>query len=235
MTFLKFVAAWLLTASICIAQVEVKSGTYYQVDGLGKVTQVGDLTLVAAPPTITVKPVGIIRVETEAANIEVSISDSSRVPFDAAKLDDKTWVINKPGRWWIDVTAIDFEKNIYGRKQAVIDVGEAPEPGPGPTPPPSPTGPFDGLASKVRVHATYLPAEHRAKIASVCTTAAAQMRSFHFKQSSQATAYIKQNWPQCVNEHCSAIWSLLIEDSAARNLGWQEIQAYYTEVAKGVQ
>jgi len=133
----KFATAWLLIASACFGQVEVKSGTYYQLDGLGKITQVGNLTLVAAPPTITVKPVGVIRVETEAANIEVAISDSARVPFEATKLDNKTWIINKPGRWWVDVTAIDFEKNIYGRKSAVIDVGEAPGPGPNP-PPPSP-------------------------------------------------------------------------------------------------
>ncbi len=136
----KIVAAWLIIASACFAQVEVKSGTYYQLDGLGKVTQIGDLTLVAAPPVITVKPVGVVRVETEAANIEVSISDSARVPFEAVKLDDKTWIINKPGRWWIDVTAIDFEKNIYGRKAAVIDVGESP--GPGPNPPPVPPSPI---------------------------------------------------------------------------------------------
>lgn len=134
----KFVVAWVLIASACFAQVEVKSGTYYQVNGLGKVTQVGDLTLVTAPPTITVLPVGVVRVETEASNVEVSISDSSRVPFEAAKLDDKTWVINKPGRWWVEVVAIDFAKNIYGRKQVVVDVGGTPPPGPGPTPPPSP-------------------------------------------------------------------------------------------------
>lgn len=126
--------------SACLAQVEVKSGTYYQLDGLGKITQVGDLTLVAAPPSIVIKPVGIIRVETEAANVEVSISDSQRTPYEAKQLDSKTWVINTPGRWWIDVTAIDFTKNIYGRKQSVVVVGGSgpgPEPpGPGPTPPP---------------------------------------------------------------------------------------------------
>lgn len=131
----KIASAWLLIASACFAQVDVKSGTYYQVDGLGKVTQVGDLTLVAALPTIVVRPVGVVRVETEAANVEVSISDAARVPYDATKLDAKTWIINTPGRWWIDVTAIDFEKNIYGRKTAVVDVGESPGPGPGPAPP----------------------------------------------------------------------------------------------------
>jgi hypothetical protein len=136
-------AAWLFLSSVALAQLEVKSGTYYQLDGLGKITQVGDLTLVAAPPSIVVKPVGIIRVETEAANVEVSISDSQRTPYEATQLDSKTWVINTPGRWWIDVTAIDFAKNIYGRKQSVVVVGGSgpgPEPpGPGPTPdPPSP-------------------------------------------------------------------------------------------------
>lgn len=134
----KFATVWLFLVSSCLGQVEVKSGTYYQIDGLGKVTQVGELTLVPAMPQITVKPVGVVRVETEAANIEVAISDAARVPYEAAKLDAKTWIINKPGRWWVDVTAIDFEKNIYGRKSAVVDVGEAPGPGPGPNPPPSP-------------------------------------------------------------------------------------------------
>lgn len=229
----KFATVWLFLASACFAQVEVKSGTYYQIDGLGKVTQVGELTLVPAMPQITIKPVGVVRVETEAANIEVAISDAARVPYEATKLDDKTWLINKPGRWWVEVVAIDFAKNIYGRKTAVVDVGEAP--GPGPNPPPNPNGPFDGLASRVRVHAAYLPAMDKSKIASICNSAADQMRSFQFKQVEQAKAYIKANWPACTSEHCAAIWSLLLADSATRNLGWQEIQAYYREVAKGVQ
>lgn len=134
--------AWLFLVSAAFAQVEVKTAAYYELTGLGALTTIGDRTLSTNIPNPTAKAVGIIRVDTKAANVEVSVSDQSRIPFAAEQLTDKIWIIDKPGRWWIDVTAIDFDKNIYGRKQAVLDVGgDTPGPGPDPGPGPTPPGP----------------------------------------------------------------------------------------------
>jgi len=59
------------------------------------------------------------------------------------------------------------------------------------------------------------------------------MRTFEFKQIVQASEYIRKNWPPCTDEHCKALWELVLEDSKPRLLSWQEAQEYYTEIAKG--
>lgn len=260
--FPKFAIAWLLIATACLAQVEVKSGTYYQLDGLGKVTQVGSLTLVASPPSITVKPVGIIRVETEAANIEVSISDESRVPFEATKLDTNTWIINKPGRWWIDVTAIDFEKNIYGRKQAVIDVGKAPDPGPspGPNPPPTPPSPItnDYGVGKPAYENAPRDGTTAKKMASIYRQAGDFLfgiPSLKFVESSNSQhagdpnrsvmAWIKQQYDlvQCPDVETCKLWAVwksklseaMIESQRRRAFTRQDWYSAFREIANAVE
>jgi len=252
----KVTAIWLLFASVCFAQVEVKSGTYYQIDGLGKVTQVGELTLVPAMPQITVKPVGVVRVETEAANIEVAVSDAARVPYEPTQLDAKTWIINKPGRWWVEVVAIDFAKNIYGRKTAVVDVGESPGPGPGPNPPPSPV-PNEYGVGKVAYENAPRDVASAVKFASIYRQAGDFLfgiPSLKFVESSNSQhagdpsrsvmAWIKQQYDlvQCPDTGTCQQWAVwksklseaMIESQRRRAFTRQDWYSAFNEIANAV-
>ena len=139
----------ILGASVCLGQLEVKSASYYHLQGLGEITEVGSLRLADSVPTITAVPVAVIRIDTKAANVEVICTDVNREPYQALKVSPQVWVIDKPGKWWVDVTAIDFSRAVYGRKSLTVVVGDPGPAPPDPTPPnpPSPVPNDYGVGS----------------------------------------------------------------------------------------
>lgn len=82
--------------------------------------------------------VGLIRVTTEAKNVEVIAETRLREPVQIEQINNEYYQIRSKGEFWIDVTAIDFEKNIYGRQRKVLKIGNDPTPEPEPTPTPTP-------------------------------------------------------------------------------------------------
>ncbi len=127
-----------------LGQLEVQSSSKLRVNDTQGFTKIGSSVFLDAGVAISTTPVGLVVVTTEAANVQVEASDQSRTPTSVERLDKSTFLIDKPGRWWVDVTAIDFQKNIYGKKTVVLEVGSAPAPtptppGPGPTPPVPPS------------------------------------------------------------------------------------------------
>lgn len=80
--------------------------------------------------TISYVNVGLIRVQTEAKNVEVTVSDKDRDPVEVESIAPEYYEINKRGKFWVDVIAIDFDKNIYGRKQKVLTVTGRVDPDP---------------------------------------------------------------------------------------------------------
>ena len=144
---------WLLLNAATFGQLDVKSGTRLRLDSSAGLQTIGNTTFMDVVANLSTTMVGIVRVETEAANIEVSASDISRNPGEVQKIADKVYIIDQPGKWWVDVTAIDFQKNLYGRKSLVLEIGSGPtptppEPGPGPSPP-SPDAPIEGTGLRV--------------------------------------------------------------------------------------
>lgn len=224
---------WLSSAAI--SQLAVETRSVRQLDGLGKLEQIGSAYFLSADAKITVTPGALVTVETEAENVVFEVSDANRIPVEFDQLDKKTILIKRGGKSWADVTVIDFEKNIYGRKIVLVELGDVPIPPipPDPVPPgPDPVGPFDGLAGKIRAITPGIDKEDASTIERVCRNAADRMLRFEYKQLSQAKEYIKASWPDC--ERCKAIYDLLADDAKDRQLSWLEAQQYYLEVAKGV-
>ena len=108
-----------------------------------------------------------------------------------------------------------------------------PDPDDPDNPDPVPDGPFDNLARRVSEASAGASASHRESMDQILTHAVEKMRTFEWRQQSQATEYIKRNWPQCAE--CSKVFDLLEQDASGRDLSWQEYQAYYLEIAKGIQ
>ena len=232
-----FTIAALLICSVASAQLELTHGPAGILAAGTEVKKVGDRYLVRSSGPLDAISGELILAETEAANVEFSVTDQARVPVAYDSIPPNGIFVSTPGKMWIEVTAIDFAKNIYGRKTIVVEVGvgPGPPPGPGPTPPPGPDdGEFDGLASRVAVYANRLGMDQRSQIAGVLSTAADRMRSFEFRQVEQAKEYISRNWPPCTSPECKAIWDLVTNDASSRLLGWQETQSYYRTVAAGV-
>jgi len=151
----------------------------------------------------------------------------------------------------IDVVEIDWEKRqVTGQRTKLLTIrcDDSPvppvppnppnPPGPGPTPPDPPLppdGPFDGIAAKVRATSNGMTAAERANCAAVLNEAADGMNfPVKFTRIEDVRGYIARNWPQTCTL-CMKVYSLIQTDAPTRQYSWQEAQAYYREVAKGVQ
>lgn len=238
-------------SSVAFAQLEVKTESIHELQ-IAAVTQVEGFVLVDSAGPIATKPVTLLSVTSDASNVQVEASDAQRVPVEFRSLADGRYIFDKPGRAWVEITAIDFEKNIFARKTVVVDVGSpppAPPTPPGPTPvppgpmPPTPPGPvppddgkFDNLASRSRAAAVGLGVNERTQIADLLVKVADRMRAFEIVQSQQALYEISKGWPACQDKTaCQTLWKILADDAKGRQLGWQEMQEYYRTIARGVR
>lgn len=135
-------ALWLvLTPSLLFAQAELKTGVRLLVENASQIDKVGDALLVDSSEPLKTKPVGVIVVRTEAANVEVEATDINRMPTEARRLDPSTWIVEAAGKYWIDVTVFDAPKNIFAKRKAILEIGVGPGPKPPPPPGPGPTPP----------------------------------------------------------------------------------------------
>ncbi len=132
----------------------------------------------------TVAKIGLIEIETAAANVAVEIYNQKREPVEYLQLNSRTYGIVESGKHWIDVTAIDFEQNIYVRKIVTLSIGPQPEPepgpepgpGPGPEPEPEPNVPedrFNNIGQRVAALAEGLPSN--AEVGAVYADCAKQL------------------------------------------------------------
>ena len=244
-SFVVAVAAASAFGQLTVSAVEAK-----QLQNIKNVAVYGDVILLEelAELSPSLVPVAAIRVSTEAANVTVDASDQQRMPTEVLEIDRRTYLINTPGRHWVDVTAIDFDKNLYARKVIVVEIDDSdPEPpGPGPDPPgpgpdpdppgpcPDPNGPFDGLAAKVYGIAKTFSDKTRSDIAALMQDTAMKLRTFDFVRVDQAAEYISRNWP-CREDGCPALWEQLYDYAKNKRFSHQEAQAFYLEVARGCQ
>ena len=115
--------SFLITACTCvcaIAQLSVTSENMSQVVGLESAQQIGDLFFVDSATPVSKKAVVVVRAETDAANVSFEVSDSSRSPVPFDYIADGTISISKTGKSWVEVVALDFDKNIYSKKVLVV-------------------------------------------------------------------------------------------------------------------
>lgn len=133
-------------SSVAFAQLELTQQAMTRLIDVPGVETIGDVVLAPIGTAITTQSVVLVTADTEAANVQIDATDITRTPVEFRDLGDGRYLFDKPGRTWVDATAIDFEKNIFAKKTIVVEVqGITPTPGPtpdpGPTPSPTPPRP----------------------------------------------------------------------------------------------
>jgi hypothetical protein len=147
----------LLLAGNCYSQV-VTTQNAVAVTNLKNVKQYGDVLLAKEAPSIEFIPVGIIKVDSEAAIIIVSVSDIERNNVPCSVIADKLYMVSTPGKLWVRVTCTDFEKRIHTEDEVTIVVG--PPTPPKPPTPPTPVVPpdtFNNIGQRVAAWSAGLP------------------------------------------------------------------------------
>ena len=262
---IRFAVLALLIASPCVAQhvtvdtpsreLIVTAEDYTQISGVSNVavfTEAG-VVLVEKEETEKLKPIPavVLRVvahQTSAAKLLVKATNAQREPVYIKELirspdSDNvviSYLLNTPGRQWVDIIDlinVDWQTIVVDIGKPDPDDPDVPDPDDPDDPdvpdPPDPAGPFDGLAARVAAVSSRISSSKRKTIGEICETVAAKMKSFEWRQSSQATEYVGRNFP--IDSTTQPLWDLLAEDGRSRLLSWQEFQAYYLEVAKGVK
>lgn len=147
----------LLTLIICAnsyAQLDVRFGQAYLLPADTKIGKTdGGQVLLESADVLSGRSGSAVVAETAAANVDFEVEDQSRNPVEFDRLSLKSIFLPKPGKFWVEVTAIDFKQNIYGKKTVVVEVGQGPNPPPGPDPPgPTPgPAPIDGIGLRVLI------------------------------------------------------------------------------------
>jgi len=123
-------------------QLTVVTSEAQRVKGIDQLIQIGDeVYLRKVQQGLDLETVGLVRVQTEAANVTVEVEDIKREPIPFDKINNEYYRISKSGKFWIEVTALDFAKNIYAKENRILVVGQSPTPDPSPDPTPDPPGP----------------------------------------------------------------------------------------------
>lgn len=138
---------------IAAQQLEIQTVSVNRLTGAKGLIAVGDAVLVETVEDMVVQPAVLVRVRSEAANVEVDVTDNERrrVEFEkvASKGSETVYLISTPGRFWVDVTVIDFAKNIYSRDWEVVEVKEGAPIGPAPVPVAEPNATLKALVQPV--------------------------------------------------------------------------------------
>lgn len=224
-----------LLCSTAFAQLNVTSRSAIQLSGVEAAEQIGDALFVASDSSIGTRSVILVAVETEAANVTFEVSDKDRIPVEFDQLTADTILIAKPGKSWVRIVAIDFDKNLYATKLLPVELGpDEPDTPPDPPDPPlPPDGPFDALAVRVAVIAAQMATSERDELAKLLSDVIGKMERYDFRTLSQARDFVEAGWTNTAP--AKQLLELLAEDSKDRLLSWEQAQEYYREVKKGLQ
>ena len=165
----RIICLWLLLTSTAFAQLTVNSRQAIQLSGIVEAEKIGSAVFVASETTVAKLPVILITATTDAANITFEASDQSRLPVEFEQLTPNIIAVRSAGKTWVDVTAIDFEKNIYARKLLVVELGDAPDP---PPDPPVPDNEIDNTYGVGKIAYEQAPADSCEKVAATYRQAA---------------------------------------------------------------
>lgn len=99
----------------------------------------------------------LVSIVTDAANVQVEVTNVARVPVEFTDRGNQQYLLAVPGKQWVDVTVVDFAKNIFFRRTYQVTVDDkTPDPGPDPDPdtdpdvePPIGEAPIEGPGLRV--------------------------------------------------------------------------------------
>ena len=103
--------ASLVLCCSALGQLRVQPREAYQLQNVEEVATFGDIILFnQTSEKMRVVPVAAIRVETEAANVTIDVSDDRRMPVPYIEIQKNVFLVNTPGTHWVDVTAMTIQQ-----------------------------------------------------------------------------------------------------------------------------
>lgn len=235
----RHIAFVLLLACVCgqsFGQLSLESKSGFTVTGLQDATDVGGVLIVGPKSKPVLTPIAIVTIRTDAANTEVEIEDANRNQLnpDDFKTAPNVLTFKTAGRYWIEVTAIDFARNIYAKKKLTVEVLPAGPAGPDPI---DNNETFDGLAAKVAAIAPAFDQLDRAKYYSAYSTVAQKMASYEIKTVKDANAWLASQGLTCRNiDACKRFSQLLNADAASRGtMSFAQAARWFAVVAEGLK
>jgi hypothetical protein len=145
-----------LFMSVCLGQIEVKTTSAYSIEGVSNTQTVGGLLVSSTAPTKVV-PVGIIDVTTDAANLAVTATDSTRAPIELVELGKNQFLWKVPGKVDFLVEVVDFDKRIWAKKVVSAQIPDAKPIDPKPDPTPNPDEKLENLSVLMVYESAKLP------------------------------------------------------------------------------
>lgn len=124
--------------SSSLAQLSVSTKNVIHVVGLEDSEEINGYVFVNAETNIQKQKAALVYVETEAKGVSFEVSSQDRSPVVFEQISDTAILISAVGKSWVEVVAIDFDKQIYSKKLVVVEVDGGEDPGPDPGPDPSP-------------------------------------------------------------------------------------------------
>jgi len=226
----------LLSAASALAQLSLESKSGFTVSGLESPTEIAGVLVVGPKSKPVLSPIAIVTIKTDAANVEIEIEDSARnqLPAEEYQAAPNVLRFTKAGRYWLEVTAIDFPKNIYAKRKLTVEVLPAQPSGPDPI---DNTETFNGLAGKVAAAVVGFDPADKAKYYQAYATVAAKMKSYEIKTVREANAFLASQALSCRNlDACRRFSQLLTDEAAAAGtLSFAQSARWFELVAEGLK
>lgn len=196
---------------------------------------------VSTDPVVTKEDAGkLLTVVTEAANVQLRVSDAKRDPVDFKELGNNRFLLAAPGKQWVDLQVIDFQKNIFFTRQYVVDVKTPVGPDPPPIPPdPTPDIPddrFDNIGQRVAQWSAGLL--DKDKVSAIYLAHAGMLRSDPSKTINDVSGSLQRSLSSIPQDGLIDFRKSVNADLTQRwvrdELGRVDLADYYTAISVGL-
>lgn len=239
---------FVFTQSFLCAQIQTTAETRYRVAGIDGWQVVEDVVFAPKESKPRLVAVGWVTIDTEASIVRIKAETVDRKRLEVKQFTKDQFAILGTGKIWVDVTAVDFDAQIFEQDSFVIEVGDSPsppepEPEPNPQPDPDdsevPEDQFENLGRRIDASAdsANLQVDLRNRHAEIYAAAASKMETREFVRTSDVKSYVQAElgklrrgpeWEQTLG---------MIAESAVRlsPLSWADTILWYKAVAAGLE
>lgn len=260
-TLLALSVVLLLVCKAC-GQIDISVTKHQEVVGLKSPTVIGSKVLVdSLEGQITTKPVALLLIQSPS-EIKVEGSDIQRQPVAVTKLIDGMYLLDAPGKTWIEVNEyVEFELNGVKRKflsdsqTVVVELGPYIPPVPPPPPPGScdskTNSNFEGLSKRACQWIDQVVASgsriKRSELSKVYSDAADKLASGQHLTINAATDSVQQEWRKVLTtdemRNSWGPWSMKANEELAKrwvdqstNTAKREMMVqFFRSLAEGLQ
>lgn len=240
--------AFLLLSSTAFSQITTEAETRYRVDGIQGWQIVEDVVFAPKDSKPKLVAVGWVTVDSEAAIIKIKAETEKRVRLEVKQFTSNQFAVLGTGKIWIDVTAVDFEKQIFDQNSFVIEVEGSPDPEPEPPDPEPepepddsevPEDKFDNLGQRIDSQATAdnLQLDLRNRHAEIYETASKKMEDRQLVRTADVKAYVQTETAKLTRDTSWTKTVDIITKSAndLSPLSWADTILWYKAVAAGLR